>query len=1040
VINPHRRGVVRVGLLVVLSGLLGELAVTAQDAAGVTVPAGPDLSHLVWRNVGPGGIGGRISDFAVVAVDPDTVYVGTAQSGVWKTVNGGITWEPVFDAQPRQAIGGIAVAATNPNLVWVGTGESSGRNLVSTSWGDGIYKSEDGGKSWRNMGLTKSLHIGRIRIDPRDEDVVFVSVIGPLVHDIEDANEARGLYRTTDGGDTWQKVLSAGPYAGFVDLDFDPRDPDVLYATAWHRQRVDWSWIPTGDDGGVWRSADGGDTWDKLTNGLPAGDMGRIGVSVCRSQPDTVYLNIEGPEGGVYRSDDRGASWEQTNADVRGSQYYAQVRCDPEDAERVYVLSTAFNVSTDGGHTFTNEMAGHPVHVDHHALWIDPDNTDHLLLGNDGGIYVSRDRGESWRFIDNLSITQFYEVGVDLQEPFYWLYGGTQDNNSIGAPSGTRNTVGITNDDWFLTVGGDGFYTRPDPVDPAVVYTESQNGNLTRFDTRTGERKRIKPADPLDCVHADDDNADPESPRCYRWNWSAPVQISSHDHETIYFGANVVFRSTDRGDSWEVISDDLSRQITYDNPMNDYGTIRVIAESPRRPGLLAVGTDDGLVHLSDDGGTDWRRSEALPGVPELALARRLVLSAHDDETVYLVSSAHEYYDFTPYILRSRDFGRSWESIRANLPDGSPLRAFAEHPHQPGLLFAGTEHGVWVSLDDGGSWHPLQSGMPAVAIHDMLVHPTAGDLVVATHGRGLWILDDVGSLAQMTVAGTDASWLAPVRPAYQVHRFNRGRYSRGATYYAAPNPPDGAMIDFGLAAAALEKPEDATEDWQPPHVRLRILDGSGNLVRRLPAETEAGSHRRHWDLRYEPTWRDTESDAQVRSPWVIPGTYVAQLQVGEETFTMPVDVRLDPVLSISAADLQLRHNSLRRWAALAASHRELEAMSDDFAETVAAARQAVEHAELDDEELLTPLHAVHEGVKSLVEDVRDLGRGSLRAAGQMDSAVSRPTADQLAALARSADDLERLVEIANELLETQIPELAAILDAHDVPWTRGRPLR
>lgn len=1035
-----RHGVILgVALLLASLALLGEPVASAQEGASAGVSGAPDVSHLSWRNVGPGGIGGRISDFAVVADDPDTIYVGTAQSGVWKSINGGITWEPVFDDQRRHAIGGLDVAPTNPNLVWVGTGESSGRNLVSTSWGDGMYKSEDGGKSWRNMGLADSFHIGRVRIDPRDENIVFASVVGPLVHDNDSANEARGLYRTTDGGESWQKVLSAGPYAGFADIDFDPRDPDVLYATAWHRQRLDWSWIATGDDGGVWRSADGGDTWTKLSKGLPEGDMGRIGVSVCRSQPDTVYLNIEGSLGGVYRSDDRGASWERTNPDVRGSQYYAQVRCDPQDPERVYVLSTSFDVSTDGGRTFTNEMEGHPVHVDHHALWIDPRDSDHLLLGNDGGIYVSRDRGGSWRFVDNLPITQFYEVGVDLQEPFYRVYGGTQDNNSIGAPSGTRNVVGITNDDWFLTVGGDGFYTRPDPVEPEVVYTESQNGYLTRFDTRTGERKGIRPADPVDCVRAGEEAEDPASPQCYRWNWSAPVQISQFDHETVYFAANVVFRSPDRGDSWEVISEDLTRQITYENPMNDYGTIRVVVESPRRADLLAVGTDDGLVHLSEDGGTSWRRSEALPGVPELALVRRVVMSAHDDDTVYVISSAHEYYDFTPYILRSRDFGRSWKSIRANLPDGSPLRAFAEHPDQPGLLFAGTEHGVWVSVDDGGAWHPLQGGLPVVAIHDMLVHPTAGDLVVGTHGRGIWILDDIGSLVQQAVAGTATSWLAPVRPAYQIHRFNRGRYFRGTTYFAAPNPPEGALLDINIAAAALEKPEGASEEWQPPRVRLRIIDEAGNTVRRLPVAAEAGSHRLLWDLRHEPTWRDAESDVQVRSPWVLPGDYVAQLRVGEETFTASVEVRLDPLLSISPADLRLRHDSLRRWADLAGTHRELTALSDELSETVAAADAAVQQADVDDEELLQQLRGLMDQVESLAGEVRDLGRGSLRLAGQMESAVSRPTADQLAGLDRAGIDLEQLVETANGL-EAELPTLAAALDANGVPWTTGRPLR
>lgn len=1029
-----RMSISRLFFALFLSTCLSAPVAAQQDSdAG----AGIDLSGREWRDVGPGGIGGRISDFAVVADDPDTVYVATAQSGVWKTINGGITWVPIFDEQPRQAIGGIAVAATNPNVVWVGTGEPNGRNLVSTSWGNGVYRSLDGGKTWAHMGLEESLHIGRIRIDPRDENVVWVTALGSLMHDDPTANAARGLYRTRDGGETWDKMLSAGDYAGFVDIDADPTNPDRIYAAAWHRQRVDWSWIPTGDDGGIWRSDDGGDTWSQLSGGLPTSDVGRIGVSVCRSQPDTVYANLEGPLGGVYRSDDRGASWERTNPDVRGSMYYAQVRCDPNDPERVYVLSTFFMVSHDGGRTFANEMQEHPVHVDHHALWINPDNSDHLLLGNDGGIYVSRDRGASWRFVDNLPITQFYEIGVDTQTPFYRVYGGTQDNNSIGAPSGTRNVAGITNDDWFLTVGGDGFYTRPDPSEPEIVYTEWQFGNLARFDTRTGERKWIKPIDPPDCVRADDDDADPDAPGCYRWNWSAPIQVSQHDSRTIYFAANRVFRSRDRGDSWDVISPDLSRQIVYENPVNDFGTIRVLAESPWRAGVLVAGTDDGLVHVTEDDGATWRRSEALPGVPELAFVRRVVLSRHDEQTLYVVSSGHEYYDFTPYILRSRDLGRSWESLRANLPDGSPLRAFAESPRRPGLLFAGTEHGVWVSLDDGGEWHSLQGNLPRTAIHDMLVHPGANDLVVGTHGRGIWILDDISSLEQLA-GGRGEDWIAPVRPAVQFHRFDRGRYFRGTTYYAAPNPPDGAIIDVHLAAAAFAAADDAN-DAGPPTVALRIYDAAGELVRRLPVPARPGLHRVVWDMRYAPTWKDADSDAEVPSPWVLPGEYRAELSVGDSTYETPVEVQLDPLLTISPADLRLRHDSLRSHARLAAAARRLQTAGEEFDELLASAAAALDEVEIDSDVPGARRQAVADEVETLQSDLSDLRRGVLRTAGQMSAAVSRPTADQLASLERAATELERLVARANRIRSEEIPALHALLDEHGVPWSMGREL-
>ncbi|NKB90335.1 MAG: glycosyl hydrolase [Acidobacteria bacterium] len=1012
-------------------------AIGAQESAETAANAGIDLTTLEWRNVGPGGVGGRISDFAVVPDDPDTIYAAVSQGGVWKTTNGGASWVPIFDDQPRQAIGGIALAPTNPNVIWVGTGEANGRNLVSTSWGDGVYKSEDGGATWQHMGLENSLHIGRIRIDPRDENVVFVTVAGALAHEDPAANDARGLFRTTDGGETWEEVLDAGPYAGFVDIDFDPRDPDLLYATSWHRQRVDWSWIPTGEGSAVWRSRDGGDTWVRLGNGLPESDMGRIGVSVCRSQPDTVYLNVEGSEGGVFRSDDRGASWARTNPNVRGSMYYSQVRCDPNEPERVYVLSTFFMVSHDGGVTFENEMSGHQVHVDHHALWINPEDSDHLVLGNDGGIYTSRDRGGVWHFSDNVSITQFYEVGVDNQRPFYRVYGGTQDNNSVGAPSGTRNVVGITNDDWFLTVGGDGFYVRPDPEEPEIVYTEWQFGNLARFDTRTGERKWIKPADPRGCVPLSDEDADPETPRCYRWNWSAPIHISQFDHETIYFAANVVFRSRDRGDSWEVISDDLSRQITYDNPMNDYGTIRVISESPRQPGLLAVGTDDGLVHVSDDDGTTWRQSEALPGVPERSLVRRLVLSAHDDSTMYVASSGHEYYDFTPYLLRSSDRGQSWDDIRANLPDGSPIRAFAEHPGVPGLLFVGTEHGVWTSVDDGDSWHPLQAGLPPTAIHDLVIQPEANDLVVGTHGRGIWILDDMGALAALASLDGDVSWVAPMRDAYQIYRFDRGRYFRGDTYYASPNPPDGAVVQVNVSTGETARPETATDEWESPELRLRVLDQDGALVRRLPAPTGAGLHRVVWDLRYDPTWRDPEGDATVASPWVLPGTYTVELQVGEASHQEQIEVVLDPLLDISPTDLRLRHDSQRRLADLASVQRQLAGLVRQLADATDAARAAVEEAEVRTEAIDGVLDQVEEKLEAMRGDLTALQRGPMRLAGQMRSAVSRPTADQMSAIAHLTEELPALVETANALAEVDLPGLGRLLDEAGVVWTPGR---
>ena len=722
--------------------LLPQLAFASQPGADARELDTSILSNLKWRNIGPAVTGGRIIDFAVVETNPKIIYAATASGGAWKSTNAGITWTPVFEKEKTVSIGGIAVAASNPNVVWIGTGEPNARNMRSTSWGDGVYKSEDGGKSWTNMGLPLSQHTGRIVIHPEDENVVYVSCLGSMWGNDPKRNEARGLFKTTDGGKSWTKVLSAGEQAGIVEVVMDPRDPDRLYAGAWHRERRDWSFFNTGTDGGIFRTDDGGANWERLTNGLPGGEIGRVGLTVCRSRPDRLYAVLEGEDGGIFRSDDRGASWEHLGDQPSASMYYGQVRCDPNDPERVYGLETPIYVSDDGGHSFNTDTAREGVHVDHHALWIDPADSDHLLLGNDGGIYISRDRGNNWRFAANLPITQFYTVAVDMQEPFYYVYGGTQDNNSLGGPSGTRNADGIVNDDWAMTVGGDGFFLQIDPKDPSIVYTESQYGRLVRFDTRTGERHLIQPQPP-------------EGER-YRWNWSAPILLSQHDRQTIYFAAQYLFRSANRGDRWDTLGPDLTRQIEIDpeHRISDYGTVRVIAESPLDAARIGVGTDDGLVQLTSDGGQTWTKIDRFPGVPERIQVSRLVLSAHRESRVYVCFTAHEDNDFRPFVLMSDDYGESWDTIAGNLPEGGPVRAFAEHPENSELLFAGTEFGIYASISRGNTWVSMKNNLPTVPIHDLLIQSQKNDLVLGTHGRGFWILrrhsdsggDDGGSVS------------------------------------------------------------------------------------------------------------------------------------------------------------------------------------------------------------------------------------------------------------------------------------------------------
>ncbi len=859
------------GLGVLMTVVTVGIAARGQLAQPAEVPIG-----LEWRNVGPGGTGTRVVDLAVVQSDPATVYAATASSGVWKTTNAGTTWTPLFQHEASISIGGIAVAPSNPDIVWVATGEPNMRNLRSTFRGSGVYKSTDAGRTWQRMGLTAARHMGRIVVHPTNPDVVFATVVGSMWQTNPAQQAVRGLYKTTDGGATWRKTLSAGPMAGIVDLAMDPANPDVLYAAAWQRERRDWSYINVGPDSGLFKSVDGGETWARLTEGLPATPTGRPGLAVCRSRPSTVYAVVEGEEGGVYRSTDAGATWTRRNTMGASSMYYGQVRCDPADPDRVYVLQTQMAISTDGGASFSTDIPGRSVHVDHHALWINPANPRHQWLGNDGGLYQTLDRGETWRFHGQTASTQFYAVAVDMREPFYYVCGGTQDNNSLCGPSATRHTDGIVNDDWYVTTGGDGFALQIDPTDPSVVYTESQYGGLVRFNPFTGERRRIAPRAP-------------EGDR-YRWNWNAPMRISPHDPDTFYYGSQYLFRTRDQGETWTTVSPDLTRRIDIDERyrMSDYGTLLWIDESPRREGWLAVGTDDGLIQLSEDGGGTWRQAAPIPGVRRLAQIRRVFHSAHDDRTLYVAASSHENDDFRPFVARSTDHGLTWTRLDRTLPAREPVLALAEDPVNPHLLFAGTQLGIYASLDGGARWFSLRLNLPTNAVHDMVIHPREGDLVIGTHGRGIWILDSLAGLRGLTPEVlTSAGAVFEPRPAVQWTRFDRGRGAHGDAVFAAPNPPDGVALDVYLHP-----------DTQGT-ATLGIFDADGTLLRQLPVPPGRGLQRMVWDMRRDPPPNTADSGTgrgrggPGARPLVAPGTYSAQLSIGGVNTRVPVIIRPDP---------------------------------------------------------------------------------------------------------------------------------------------------
>ncbi len=870
------------------------------------------FSGLALRNLGPALTSGRITDFALHPSDPHTWYVVAASGGVWKTRNEGTTWTPIFDSQGSYSIGCIAIDPKRPFTVWVGTGEKNSQRSVG--YGDGVYKSTDGGKTWKKSGLENSEHVGEILIHPNDPNTVFVAAQGPLWTPGGD----RGLYKTKDGGATWRRVLEVDEWTGVSDLAMDPRDPDVLYATSYQRARRVWTLIDGGPGSAIWKSVDGGEHWTKIVSGLPKAQLGRIGIAVSPANPDVVYAIVEAQnrEGGTYRSVDGGANWEKRSDYVSSSpQYYQQLVADPKDPDRLYSLDTFLQVSEDGGKTF--RRAGEKSkHVDNHVMWIDPANTDHLIVGCDGGLYESFDRAQTWRYTANLPITQFYKICVDDDEPFYNVYGGTQDNNTQGGPSRTRNSSGIVNSDWFVTLGGDGFQPRVDPTDPNVVYSQFQHGELVRFDRRTGERVDIQPQ-----PEPGEDGS--------RWNWDSPLIVSPHSHTRLYFASQRLYRSDDRGDSWRPVSGDLTRRLDRNRmemmgrvwsvdavaknaSTSFYGNCVALSESPKREGLLYVGADDGRVSVSEDGGAHWRAIDRFPGVPDLSYVSRLEASVNDENVVYAAFDNHKSGDFAPYVLRSADRGRTWTSIAGDLPKRGTVYALAEDPENPKLLFAGTEFGVFFTVDGGAHWAQLKGGMPTICVRDLALQAREHDLVVGTFGRGFYVLDDYSPLRV-----ADESFLArphallPVRPAlwYQPASplGDGAKAQQGEAFYNADNPPFGATFTYylreGLTTRKERRQKSEKETFEKggnvyypgwdtlraearevaPAIVLTVTDEDGEVVRRVTGPVGEGFHRVTWDLRWptptpaslapatRPDFGDDDS-----GPLVVPGRYRVQL--------------------------------------------------------------------------------------------------------------------------------------------------------------------
>jgi photosystem II stability/assembly factor-like uncharacterized protein len=917
------------------------------------------VSGLKFRSVGPALTSGRIAD---IAVDPDNNniwYVAAASGGVWKTSNHGTTFSPIFDSYGSYSIGCVTIAPTNSNTIWVGTGENNNQRAVA--YGDGVYKSLDGGKSFKNMGLKTSEHIGKIIVHPTNENIVWVAAYGP----VWSKGGERGVYKTTDGGTTWKLTLEISEHTGIAEIAIDPTNPDILYASAHQRRRREWTYIGGGPESGLHKSTDGGVTWKAINSGLPEGNMGRIGIAVSPVDENYIYAIIEArnEKGGFFRSTNKGESWSKMSSYETSGNYYQEIICDLTNKDKVFSMSTRLHHTIDGGKTFVRTGEKYK-HVDNHCIWIDPKDENHWIVGCDGGIYETYNHAKDWNYFNNLPVTQFYKVATDNDVPFYNIYGGTQDNWSLGGPSGTLNNTGIVNSDWFVTNGGDGFESAIDPTDPNIAYAQSQYGGLIRFDKVSGERVSIKPMPGRDELG-------------YRWNWDSPLLISPHDNKTLYFCANKVFKSTNRGDDWQTVSPDLSQQIdrnklqvmdqvwSIDAVMKNmsttiYGNIVAFDESPLKQGLLYAGTDDGLIQTSKDAGGTWSSVKSFSGVPENTRVNMIVASLFDENTVFAVFNNHRSGDFKPYLMKSTNQGKSWTSIAGNLPERGSVFAFRQDHVDPKLLFAGTEFGCYFSNDGGLKWTKL-NGLPTIAVYDIELQKRENDIVIATFGRGFYVMDDYSPLRSLSedILEKEAH-LFPIKDAdlfvYASPIGGRENSSQGASMYRADNPKFGATFSLYLKsgdeslkslrqkeANKLEKEKEAVpypsfdelrEEEMEGNLKLIwvIKDSEGIEIKRISSSPSKGLSRITWNLRTTSTDQvgvKNFGEAKSYGFLVIPGEY--SLEIFSEK---------DGILKEVIANTKFNVVGLNNQTLLASNNEELKAFRKEMAEV----RRSVSGAE------------------------------------------------------------------------------------------------
>jgi photosystem II stability/assembly factor-like uncharacterized protein len=1073
--------------LVLISLLLFSISIFSQEDKKDKKEDDSKVS-LKFRNIGPAFTSGRVSDFAINPNNHSEYYVAFAGGHIWKTINNGTTFKPIFDNQGSYSIGCLKMDPKNSNVIWAGTGENNHQRSVS--YGDGIYKSVDGGKSWKNMGLKNSRQIGMIAIDPRNSNIVFVAAEGSVWGDSED----RGLYKTIDGGNTWTKVLNVSKYTGVNNVVIDYKNPDVMYATSEQRRRHVHIRIGGGPESNIWKSTNAGTTWRKLTNGIPSVDKGGIGITISPVNHNYIYAMVEAAmdKGGFFLSTDQGESWKKMSDYNTSGQYYCEIVCSPTNLNTIYATETYSKVSHDYGKTWTL-IGNNKRHVDDHAIWIDPSDTNHFLIGGDGGVYETFDNAKEFIHKTNLPTTQFYRVNVDNDLPFYNIYGGTQDNNSFGGPSRTIYNNGIANCDWTYTLGGDGYWQAIDPTNPDIVYSEYQYGNLYRFDKKSGERISIKPLPR-------------KNEATYKWNWNTPFVLSPHNNKRLYIAANKVFKSDDRGDTWQVISDDITRQLPRDKwavmdrywsvdavaknvSTSLYGMSVSLAESPVKENLVYVGTDDGVIQMTEDSKT-WQKTTHFSGVPEYTYVSDIQPSKFDENVVYASFDNRKRDDFTPYILKSTNKGKTWKNISNNLPKNGTVHTIEQDHINKDLLFVGTEFGVFYSDNGGEKWSQLKKGIPTIAIRDMVIQQRESDLVLASFGRGFFILDDYSPLRQVSDLDTSNAKIFKIKDALLYIPSARIGYGFGSMPYYAKNPPFGATFRYYLKEIPKTKQEERREKEKElikskspidipspqvlyaeknelkPYLLFTIYDDAGNEVRKLTKSASKGMSQITWNLKN--TWDYPVYPQEEFKPTkisgggiqVVPGDYFIKMDlvfnnkietlINKQKFKIK-RLKNSTLPALNEVELKEYYKQLSELARVTWG---TNAYLKEITEKVNALQLATLKTANTPKELITKLANIENDLKEIkwkmdgekpkasYEETQPAPMAINKRLGkiiylhnQSTSAISQKQRDGYNIIK------EELKPIINELkkVSNQVNKIEATLNQHKAPWTSGRIL-